>query len=59
MKYVVEVMAVYEIETEDMRKAQTIGYLKAKNIYDKDVDCVRTQVFSLSDQAVYYRQEEL
>ena len=59
MKYVVEIMAVYEIEAGDMREAQKQGYLKAKDIYDKDVDCVQTQVYSLSDQAVYYRHKDI
>ena len=38
MKYIVEVMTVYEIDAPDMRDAQRQGYLKGVDIVDNDTD---------------------
>jgi hypothetical protein len=66
MKYIVEVMLAYEVDAPDMREAQKLGYLRAIDLCDSESDtwehldkqmkCLKSQVFSVTDEAVYNRQ---
>jgi len=55
MKYIVEVMAVYEIDAPDMRDAQTQAYRKCINIVDNDVDCTSAMVCSVNTENGYHK----
>lgn len=55
MKYIVEVMAVYEIDAPDMRDAQRQGYLKGMGIVDNDVECTAAMVYSVNTENGYHK----
>jgi len=69
MKYIVEVMLAYEVDAPDMREAQKLGYLRAVELCDSETDtyeyldkqikCLKSQVFSVTDEATYNRHGDV
>ena len=55
MKYIVEVMTVYEIDAPDIRDAQRQGYLKGVDIVDNDTDCTAAMVYSVNTENGYHK----
>ena len=69
MKYIVEVMLAYEVDAADMREAQKLGYVRAVELCDSETDtyehldkqikCLKSQVFSVTDEAAYNRHGDV